>query len=131
MRNPLLFAALLGAVGLGACSSVPVTTTGLRQPDINLPGGHPPVAGGEVRLVEYRVGAAQVPDPTGCARVGAVYANWGLDWLDFTPFVRPEGSILLTALRERAGEMGANAIAWPGTDTAVLNDAFAYRCPPA
>lgn len=131
MRNALLFAALVGAFGLGACSSVPVITTASRQPDINLPGGHPPVAAAEVRLVEYRVGVAEVPDPAGCSRIGAVYGNWGLDWIDFTPHVRPEAPVLLAALRERAGAIGANAIAWPGPDTAVLNYVFVYRCPPA
>ncbi len=117
------------ALMLAGCTAASVTPTALRQPDVNRPGGYPPIAAADVKFAEHRFGADDPADIPGCVRIGAVYTNWGDgDWIYRPKLWRPKDPELQRLLRERGGAMGANVLAWPTSELADLTYAFAYRC---
>lgn len=117
------------ALILAGCSAGSITPTALRHPDVDHPAGYPSVDASDVKFAEHRFGADDPADIPGCIRIGALYTNWGDgDWVHRPKLWRPKDSDLQRLLRERAGAMGANVLAWPTSELADLTYAFAYRC---
>lgn len=119
---------------LAGCASqswIPIQVASLRQPDINQPTGYAPIMANDVRFLEPSHDAwGQGPEPQNCVRIGAVYANFGMgDWILNARHLRPRSTEIQWRLREEAGKMGANALAWSNHDAEALNHALAFRCP--
>jgi hypothetical protein len=129
MKKALLL--LFGVALLAGCTAKSVRSTAVVNPDNDRPGGYQPVPAADVRFVEHNAGRYDPPDLERCIRLGAVYTDWGMgEWVYQPTWWRVKDPDLQRLLRERAGAMGANAIAWPSPAQADTTYAFAYRCEP-